>query len=99
MIEAVLDFFKHGNLLAKVNAIVITLVPKVLNPKTTNELRPIACCNIIYKLITKMMCNRLKEILHDIIATNQAAFVIDRSTIYNVMIREDLVRLYNRNKV
>jgi len=53
VIEAVLDFFKHGNLLAKVNAIVITLVPKVLNPKTTNELRP------IYKAIIKRMCSKL----------------------------------------
>nr|GEW66201.1 hypothetical protein [Tanacetum cinerariifolium] len=49
--KAVRDFFLNGKLLKEVNATVISLVPKVATPCKVSEYRPIACCNVIYKII------------------------------------------------
>lgn len=60
------------------------------------DYRPIAGCNTIYKVISKMLCNRLRLILPTLISANQSAFIAGRTIVQNVLICQDLVRLYNR---
>ena len=48
VIEAVKSFFTTGNLHKKFNCTLVTLIPKVQNPKTMKEYRPIACCTVMY---------------------------------------------------
>ncbi|KAL0455512.1 UNVERIFIED_CONTAM: Retrovirus-related Pol polyprotein from type-2 retrotransposable element R2DM [Sesamum latifolium] len=50
---AIQDFFALGKLLKQVNTTVLSLIPKVANPTTVTEFRPISCCNLLYKTITK----------------------------------------------
>ncbi|XP_021735655.1 uncharacterized protein LOC110702256 [Chenopodium quinoa] len=72
---AVLNFFETGMLLKQINTTSLTLVPKVASATAVTQYRPIACCNVIYKIISKMICTRLKEILPDIISEEQGAFI------------------------
>ncbi|XP_074283110.1 uncharacterized protein LOC141607654 [Silene latifolia] len=65
------DFFLTGNLLTQINSTNVTLVPKYERPTAVKHFRPIACCNLIYKSISKLLCNRLALVLHDIIHDNQ----------------------------
>ncbi|XP_074290976.1 uncharacterized protein LOC141617708 [Silene latifolia] len=65
-------------------------------PSSVQDFRPIACCNVIYKCISKIICKRLSGLLVDLININQSAFVKDREIVDNILICQDLVRLYGR---
>ncbi|XP_074265787.1 uncharacterized protein LOC141588232 [Silene latifolia] len=96
---AILNFFETRKLLNQMNATLITLIPKVDRPVSVKHFRPITCCNVIYKTISKILCSRVAGILPDIINNNQGAFVQGRSILENILICQDLVRLYNRRNV
>ena len=56
--------------LKPINKTCISLVPKCHDPKRMIEFHPISCCNVIYKIISKFMANKLKVFLGDIISVN-----------------------------
>lgn len=97
IIKAVKGFFSTGKLLKQVNNTVITLVPKIPCPNNVGDFRPIACCNTLYKIIAKIITDRLANVLPDIISSNQGAFVRDRSIMENILICQDIARDYHRD--
>ncbi|XP_074305999.1 uncharacterized protein LOC141641227 [Silene latifolia] len=97
VVNAVMDYFEHGRLLKQVNHTIITLIPKVGMPKLVTQFRPIACCNEVYKCITKLLCNRLSSVLPELVSDSQSAFVKGRDIVENILVCQDLVKLYNRN--
>ena len=60
VVNVVLDFLNNGVMLPDLNHINIVLIPKVKNPEKMSEFRPISLCNVIYKVISKVLANRLK---------------------------------------
>ncbi|XP_031095076.1 uncharacterized protein LOC115999360 [Ipomoea triloba] len=65
-----LKFFADGQMPKGCNDTLISLIPKVSNPKTVTQLRPIGLCNVTYKLLTKAMTNRLKEMSKKLIGSH-----------------------------
>ena len=60
VVLVVLDFLNNENMLSEINHTNIVLIPKVKNPKKMSDFRPISLCNVIYKIISKVLGNRLK---------------------------------------
>ncbi|XP_074321473.1 uncharacterized protein LOC141658148 [Silene latifolia] len=95
--EAVLNVIQFGKILKQLNTTILTLVPKCQMPTSVTRFRPIACCNVLYKCISKLLCTRLASMLPDLISLNQGGFIKGRSIIENILVYQDLVRLYNRS--
>ena len=66
--NAVLSCLNSGRILKSINHTFITLILKIKNPERVTEFRPISLCNVIYKSISKVLANRLKLILHQIVS-------------------------------
>ncbi|XP_021996129.1 uncharacterized protein LOC110893325 [Helianthus annuus] len=94
---AIIDFFETGNLLRELNHTNIVLIPKSPTPSTVTDYRPIACCNVLYKCISKIVADRIKGALNDIVSINQSAFVPGRRISDNILLTQELMHNYHRN--
>ncbi|KAL2251903.1 UNVERIFIED_CONTAM: putative mitochondrial protein [Sesamum indicum] len=97
--KAVLEFFSTGKLLKQINSTILTVIPKVHSSTSVADFRPISCCNVLYKIIAKLIVQKLSVILDKIISPCQAAFVPGRSIGDNVMLAEELFTGYNQARL
>lgn len=91
----VLNMLNLNMPIAEINKTNISLVPKTNNPTKMIEFRPISLCNVVYKLISKVLANRLKVILPHVITKNQSAFTFDRLITDNVLVAFELMHYLN----
>jgi hypothetical protein len=83
---AVLNFLNQGNFDPGINTTFIALVPKVSHASLVHNFLPISLCNVVYKLISKVLANRLKLVLPSIISKQQSAFVPRRLISDNILV-------------
>ncbi|MFS7905001.1 putative RNA-directed DNA polymerase [Helianthus anomalus] len=93
--KVVKAFFQNGKLLQQINHTVVSLIPKVPTPSIT-DYRPISCCNTLYKCISKIISDRMKDGLADIVSINQSAFVSGRRISDNILLTQELMHNYHR---
>lgn len=86
VIEVVRNFFSTGTLDDHLQGTNIALIPKKQNPVAMTDIRPISLCNVIYKVISKVLTNRLKKVIDSIISDSQSAFIPGRLITDNIMI-------------
>lgn len=63
------------------------------------DYRPIACCNVLYKVVSKILANRLKTILPRLITENQSAFISGRLLMENVLLASEFVKDYHKELI
>ena len=81
-------------MLGEVNATLITLVPKIKTPMKVSDYRPIACCNVLYKIISKILTNRIKNALCKLVNPSESAFIPGQIT-NNILLTQELLKGYN----
>jgi hypothetical protein len=96
--DAILEFFGSRRLLREVNSTIITLVQWKMDFSSIGEYRPISCCNVIYRCITKILANRLLPSLDEVVSLNQWAFIPRRSIAENILLAQALVSDYHKEK-
>ncbi|XP_039027474.1 uncharacterized protein LOC120161268 [Hibiscus syriacus] len=91
--------FENSFILPAFNSTAVVLVPKVPNPSLVKDFRPISCCTVIYKTITRILVKRLSAVFPDMVTKNQTAFVKERSIVDNTLLAQEIVRGYNRKNI
>ena len=70
MVKEIIDWYNNCHLPPSINETLITLIPKK-NLETMGDLRPIAFCNVVYKIFSKVLANLLKPLLPLVISESQ----------------------------
>jgi hypothetical protein len=86
IIVAVKTFFATGHMPEGTNDTSIVLIPKIDNPMSLSDYRPIGLCNVVYKIVSKCLVNRLRPILGGVISENQSAFIPGRMITDNALL-------------
>ena len=97
LITGVLKFFQDSFMPTALNSTSLVLIPKRPGAEELKDFRPVSCLNTVYKIISRMLTNRLKVILPDLILPNQTAFVKDRLLLENVLLASEVMQGYHLN--
>jgi len=74
------------------------LIPKVENPQRLNEFRPISLVGSLYKILAKLLANRLRLVIGSVISESQTAFVKNRQILDGILIANEVVDEVSRLK-
>lgn len=97
VVKAVRQFFETGLMPEGVNDTAIILILKINDPQSIRDFRPISLCNVIYKVVSKCLVNRLRPLLDGIICTTQSAFIPGRLITDNALIAFECVHTLQKN--
>ena len=92
----VLNALNSGVVPESLNSTFIALIPKVKHPKRVADFHPISLCNVVYKLISKVLVNRLKKFLANAIPESQSAFLSSRLISNNVLVAFETLHYLKR---
>ena len=95
---ACLNFIDNCEFPDELNAAAIVLIPKKSKPEYLADLRPIGLYNVLYKIVAKMLTNRMNAILSSIISENQSAFFPGRAITDNILILTEIVHYLKRKR-
>ena len=95
---AVNEFFTTGKILKQLNHAIIALIPKHDQASQVNHFRPISCCNLLYKMVSKILAHRIAPVLETIIGETQTAFIKNRKMMDNIFLVQEILRKYARKR-
>ncbi|GJS57557.1 RNA-directed DNA polymerase, eukaryota, partial [Tanacetum coccineum] len=94
VVAAVKHFFQFGIILKGCNSSCIALIPKIPDAKMVKDFRPISLIGSLYKIIAKILANRLVTVLGDLVNEVQSAFVADRQILDGPFILNEILQWY-----
>lgn len=96
--DMVKDFFEGKANLDKLNRTNLILIPKIPNPEAISQFRPISLCNFAFKIISKILANRLKPLLPTLISQQQSAFIQGRQIHDNIIVAHEVFHYIKHKK-
>lgn len=89
VVKIIQEFMEMGNIEVSINEVNICLIPKGERPRAIKEFRPISLCNVTYKIFSKVLCQRLQQILPKLVSKSQSAFVAWRVISNNILVSQE----------
>jgi len=85
------EFHRNGRLTKGINSTFIALIPKVESPQRLNDFRPISLVGSMYKILAKVLANRLRSVIGSVISETQSAFVKGRQILDGILVANEVV--------
>eukprot|EP00253_Pinus_taeda_P009736 PITA_09736 len=98
ILEVVEESRKSRSVLRALNESFIALIPKQEKSMTPDRFRPIALCKVVYKIISKVIANRLKPLLPTLVSEEQTGYVEGRQILNNIIQSHEVVHYLETNK-
>ena len=98
VVKLVAKIFESRSMPSHLNKTLITLIPKCPGADCLSLFRPISLCNTIYKLVTKVLVNRIRPMLNNLVSPLQTAFVPGRKGMDNMIIVQELIHTMKQKK-
>lgn len=92
LLAAVQEFFVGVPLPRSISSTLIILIPKKESLNTFSDFRPICLCNFINKVLTRILCDRLRELLSTLVTEEQSAFLSGRECTDSVLLAQESVQ-------
>lgn len=89
VIMFVMEYFRVKHFPVDLNETILTLIPKVNHPDSITQFQPTALTNVVVKLISKVIANRLKLVIHKLVAQEQCTFTSRRTSSENIIVARD----------
>jgi hypothetical protein len=84
------EFHHNGKLTKGINSTLIAFIPKVDSPQCLNDFRPISLVGCLYKILAKVLANRLRMVIGSVISESQTTFVKDRQILDDILIANEV---------
>ena len=90
------SFFETGKMPLGSNSAFITLLPKVSNPIHIHDFRPISLIGIHYKIVAKILENRLSKVVGKLVSHEQSAFISGRQILDGPLMLNEVIDWYKK---
>ncbi|XP_060964786.1 uncharacterized protein LOC133033733 [Cannabis sativa] len=98
VISLVKEFFGSEEMRCGLNDTNLVLIPKKKNFVVMGHLRPISFCNVLYKIISKVLANRMRDLIDCIISDTQSSFILNHLISDNVMVAFEVMHYLKRKR-
>jgi len=85
------EFHRNGKFTKGINSTFIALTPKVDNPQQLNDFRPISLVGSLYKILAKVLTNRLRLMIGSMISESQSAFIKGRQILDGILVANEVI--------
>ena len=98
IMQFVYDFHRNGKSTKGINTTFIALIPKVDSLQSLNDFRPISLVGSLYKILAKLLANRLRQVIGSVVSETQSAFVKNRQILDGILIANEVVDEARKSK-